>query len=318
MKPLKIGNLKLKNRLFLAPMVDVTDVAYRVLCRKAGAAIGYTEMLYADAILHARAKQKVAKIMKFVDDERPIGLQVTGSSVGEFEKLARVKELGNYDLIDVNCGCPSSRITGNEAGSYLLKTPSKIGEMISALKKEHEIVTAKIRLGFNENNCVEVAKKVEKAGADLLTVHCRLARQKNSEPADWKWLAKIKREIGIPVVGNGGVVSGESAAEMLDIADGAMVASAAIGNPLIFREILRYLKTGKEKEISSEERIGEFRKYLELAKKYDVVDFGRIKYVGGSFLKGFDGAAKKRGEFMKCKSFGEVREFVGAFNGGLF
>ena len=309
MAVLKIGNIKLKNRLFLAPMVDVTDCAYRLLCRKYGASMAYTEMIYVDAILHENLRTK--KLMTIASaGDRPVGLQVTGNNLVEFTKFSKLKLLYDYDLIDINCGCPSSRIVGNEAGSYLLKTPEKIGEMIKVLKDAGHIVTAKIRLGYKNNNVLEVSKVVEKAGADLLTIHARTAEQRSSSLPDWSWISKVKKEIGIPVVGNGGVVSGESASRMLDICDGAMVASAAIGNPFIFRSILSYMKAGKEKEVTKNERVECFSEYVKLSEKYGVFDMSRVKYLGSNFLKGFDGASKARSALMVVKTKDEIGEFV--------
>ncbi len=306
---LKIGDIKLKNRLFLAPMVEVTDCAYRLLCRSEGAAMAYTEMIYVDAILHENSRtQNLMKIAGKKD--RPVGLQITGNNLAEFVKLSKLKVLDDYDLIDINCGCPSSRIVGNEAGSYLLRTPDKIGDMIKVLKDAGHIVTAKIRLGFKNNNVLEVSKAVEKAGADLLTIHARTSEQKNSDKPDWDWISKVKKEIGIPVVGNGGVLNGESASKMLDICDGAMVATGAIGNPFIFREILRYLKTGKEKEITKKDRLSGFSEYVQLAQKHDVFEMSRIKYIGSNFFKGFDGASVARVNLMKCKSVSDVNALL--------
>lgn len=306
---LKIGNIKLKNRLFLAPMVEVTDCAYRMLCRNEGAAMAYTEMIYVDAILHKNSR--TLNLMKIAGKEdRPVGLQVTGNNFSEFEKFSKLKVLEDYDLIDINCGCPSTRIVGNEAGSYLLKNPEKIASMIKVLKDNGHIVTAKIRLGFKNNNVIEVSRAVEKAGADLLTIHARTAQQKYTDAPDWSWIAKVKSEIGIPVVGNGGVVNGETASKILDICDGAMVASAAIGNPFVFREILRYLKTGKEKEIGKIDRVNGFLDYIDLAKKYDVLEMSRVKYIGSKFLKGFEGSSNVRVELMKSKSINDVKEML--------
>ena len=309
MSVLRIGNIKLKNRLFLAPMVDVTDCAFRLLCRQQGASMGYTEMIYVDAILHENERTK--KLMTIGGKEdRPLGLQVTGNNLTEFTKFSKLKLLQDYDLIDINCGCPSVKITGNEAGSYLLRTPDKIGQMIRVLKDAGHIVTAKIRLGYKNNNVLEVSKIVEKAGADLLTIHARTSEQRSSEPADWSWITKVKKEIGIPVVGNGGVVNGETAKKMLDIADGAMIASAAIGNPFIFRSILDYIKTGKEKEITRSERLTCFSEYIKLAEKYRVFEMSRAKYLGANFLKGFDGATKARSALMAVKSKEEMNELL--------
>ncbi|MEK6793032.1 MAG: tRNA-dihydrouridine synthase, partial [Nanoarchaeota archaeon] len=307
MSILRIGNIKLKNRLFLAPMVDVTDCAYRVLCRKYGASMAYIEMIYVDAILHENERTKKLMTVGGVED-RPVGLQVTGNNLVEFTKFSKLKLLENYDLIDINCGCPSSRIVGSEAGSYLLKTPNKIGEMIKVLKDSGHIVTAKIRLGYKNNNVLEVSKVVEKAGADLLTIHARTAEQKYNSLPDWSWISKVKKEIGIPIVGNGGVVDGESASRMLEICDGAMIASAAIGNPFIFRSVLSYIKTGKEKEVTKNERLSCLSECVKLAEKYDVFDLSRAKYIGSSFMKGFDGASSARMELMKCKSIKDIAE----------
>ncbi len=309
MSSLKIGNVVLKNRLFLAPMVDVTDCAFRLLCRKQGASMAYTEMIYVNAILHENLPTKNLMKIGGVED-RPLGLQVTGNNSNEFSKFSKLKLLEDYNLIDINCGCPSVKIVGSEAGSYLLNDPDKIASFIKVLKDQGFIVTTKIRLGFKNNNVIEVSKKIEKAGADLLTIHARTAEQRNSEPADWSWISKVKQEIGIPVIGNGGIVNGKTAKEMLEIADGAMIASSSIGNPFVFREILRYLKTGKEKEITKKERASSFSEYLKLASKYEVVDLSRIKFLGSGFLKGFDGASNARAEMMKLKSFDDIDMFI--------
>ncbi len=308
-KEIKIGKLKLKNNLFLSPMVDVTDLAYREICRNAGAAMAYTEMLYIDAILHENAKTK--QLMKIDKGEKPIGLQVTGNNEEEFKKFAKLKELKNYDLIDINCGCPSIKITGNEAGSFLMKTPEKIGRMVTILKNEGYIVTVKIRLGFKKNNAIEVAKIIEKAGADAITVHARLATHGRDIPADWKWIKKVKEGIGIPVIGNGDIFSGKDAVRMMEVTgcDGVMIARGAIGDPYIFQRVLEYLKTGKEKEFDIKKNIVAFNEYLKLVEKYDIIDMGRVKYLGGKFIRGFDGAAKVRNDFSKLKSFEEVKEF---------
>ena len=309
MKKFSFANLRLKHPLFLAPMVDVTDCAFRILCRKQGASMAYTEMLYTNAILHEN--KPTLKLMTIGGKlDRPLGLQVTGNNVSEFTKLSKLSVLQNYDLVDINCGCPSVKIVGSEAGSYLLKDPDKIASMIRVLKEKGLTVTAKIRLGYKLNNVMEISRKIELAGADLLTIHARTSEQRNSEPADWSWISKVKKEVGIPVVGNGGVVNGKTASDMLEIADGAMIASAAIGNPFIFRSILGYLKKGEEKEITKKERISAFSDYLNYAQKFDVFDISRVKYLGANFLKGFDGASQARSGLMALRDAGDIKKFV--------
>ena len=309
-KELRIGKLKLRNNLVLAPMVDVTDLAYREICREAGAGMAYTEMIYIDAILHENEKTK--RLMKTSKMDNPIGLQVTGKNEEEFSKFAKLKEIKKFDLIDINCGCPSIKITGNEAGSYLLKTPLKIGKMIKILKKEGFIVTAKIRLGFDKINVLEVAREIEKSGADALSVHARLAIHGRDIPADWKWIAKVKKIVKIPVIGNGDLFSGKDAGKMFleTDCDGIMIARAAIGDPLIFSRVLNYFKTGEEEKSDFMDNFKMFKKYLRLVEKYEIVDLERIKYLGGKFIKGFNGAASLRNELVKLKSLEEIGAFV--------
>lgn len=311
MKSFKIGKLKLKNKLFLAPMVDVTDLPFRLLCRRAGAAMAYTEMVYVDALLHENAP--TLRMVKTCKEDSPLGLQITGNEIKEFEKfVSRPKLWKNFDLIDLNCGCPSTRIVGTRAGSYLLKEPEKIGEIIRVLKKIGKPVTAKIRLGYLKNNVLEIARVVEAAGADALTVHARLSNEPYGKKADWGEIARVKKILSIPVIGNGDVLDADSAKKVLEICDGAMIARGAIGDSLIFRRILNYLENGFVDEGDWKENFMQFGEYLKLEKEFfgDGADFGKIKYVGGKFLRGFAGASQKRDEFMKLKSWEEIEKFT--------
>lgn len=348
-------------------MVDVTDLPYRIICRRAGASLAYTEMIYIDAILHSNKKTELLMRNIKGKDDRPLGLQITGNSEAEFEKFVLSKKWKDFDLIDLNCGCPSIRITGNSAGSYLLKNPDKIARMISILRKTGKPVTAKIRLGFKDNNVLDVARAVEHAGADALTVHARLAVHGSNVAADWNWLQKVRKVVKIPLIGNGDVFSGKDAAKILEICDGVMIARGAIGDPLIFERVLNYLsdlssernvisapptrpklvsrfstrKINKKiiegkinKNIRDRELIDKsvsgladdlsdekfdfarnleiFKEYLKLESKYygSDVDLGRVKYVGGKFLRGFDGAAKFREELMRCKDIEKIEKIV--------
>ena len=287
-------------------MVDTTDLPYRLICRKSGAGMAYIEMLNINAILHEN--EKTLNLLKTSPDDKPSGIQITGPTIKEFQAV--IPYLKPYDIIDINCGCPSIRTLDNASGSYLLKTPKKIASFIRILKDAGYTTTAKIRLGFKNNNVLKVAKEIEKAGADALTVHARLSWHSNKVPADWSWIAKVKDNIGIPVIGNGDIHNGQEAEKMLEIADGAMIARAAIGDPLIFSRIQHYLKTGKEEPFNFKANIKSFSDYLELSKKHNVIDMHRIRSLGAHFIRNEQGSAKLRSEFMKLKKFDDALEFT--------
>lgn len=308
MKNLKIGDLKLENPLFLAPMVDVTDLAYRLICRKSGCAIAYTEMLQVEALKNALGEKSFKLKMLTNSKDKPLGIQITGRNVSHFGDI--VPELRKYDLVDLNCGCPGHLTIDHGSGSYLMKNPDKISQIIKLLKDNNLIVTAKIRLGFSKNNVLELAKKINSAGADALTLHPRLASDGRDIKADWSWFSKVKDNIGIPLIGNGDVFKPQDASKLLEVCDGVMIARGAIGNPLIFKQTLDYLKTGKIKEISFEDNLKFYLEYINLAKKYDLLRMSKLKYIGGKFLRGFDGAPEKRNSFMKIKSFEDIEKFI--------
>lgn len=306
MKTLKISNIKLKNPLVLAPMLDITNLPYRLICRKAGASLAFTEMIYSSAITHEN--KKTLDMMRTAKEDKPLGIQITANSIPEFKSV--IPFLKSYNLVDLNCGCPSDKIAGNKAGAFLLNKPEKIAESIKILKQAGIPVTAKIRLGFKKNNVLKVAKAIEKAGADAITLHARLASQGYDIPADWKWIKKVKDAIGVPLIGNGDVLTEESASEMLDIADGAMIARAAIGDPLIFNRIIHYLKTGKKKEFSFKDNIKAFQDYLSLSEKHKPLNLTQIKHLSSKFIRSIPGASTYREKLMHLTSIKEIKTFT--------
>lgn len=306
MNSLKIGNVKIKNPLFLAPMVDVTDTAFRMICRRCGAGMAYTEMIHVQSLIHGEKGLKYKTLTN--SDDKPLGIQITGSNAKDFTKV--IPKLRNYDLVDLNCGCPGHLTLDNFSGAYLMKSPEKIFSIIKLLKDNGLTTTAKIRLGFNKNIVMKLAKKIESAGADALTIHARLASQGRGGNADWKWFSKVNEKTGIPLIGNGDVNSPEKAAELLEITDGVMIGRAAIGNPLIFKQTLDYIKKGKYKENNFKENLVLYLDYIKLSGKYDLLKMSKAKYIGGKFIRGFEGAPEKRNEFMNLKSFAEIKSFV--------
>lgn len=310
MKKLEIGALKLKNPLILAPMLDITNLPFRLLCRKAGCSLAFTEMIYSSAITHKN--KKTLEMMKTTKKDSPLGIQIAANTLKEFEST--LPYLKPYDIIDINCGCPSNKIMGNQAGAYLLKNPKKIAKIVKALKKSKKPVTAKIRLGFKKNNVIKTAKLIEKAGANAITIHPRLASQDYNIRADWKWIKKVKNTVGIPVIGNGDILTEEDAAKMLDIADGAMIARAAIGDPFIFERVQYYLKTGKKKEFDFKKNIGAFQKYIDLSEKYKLTHLAKIKYLGAKFIRNIPKATDYRKKIMQLNSITKIKSLIKQIN----
>ncbi|MAG38151.1 tRNA dihydrouridine synthase DusB [Candidatus Pacearchaeota archaeon] len=309
-KKIKIGPLLLKNPIILAPMVDVTDSAYRQLCISQGCSLVFTQMLYTSQIINENPKTK--ELMSFSKSERPIGIQITGSSLEEFK--ACLPYLKPYDVIDLNCGCPSLKITGNQAGSYLLNNPDKIVKIIKLLKTAfpEKTITAKIRLGFKKNNVMKIAKAIEKAGADAITIHPRLATQGSSVPADHKWTKALVTALKIPVIANGDIFSGKDALSILQQTgcSAVMIARGAIGDPTLFSRINHYLKTNSEPKRNQKKNIKLFLEYLKISKKYKISDLARVKYIGVQFIKDFKDSAKCRAEFSKLKSMKEIELYI--------
>jgi len=309
MKKLKISDISLTNPVVLAPMLEITNLPFRLICRKAGASLGFTEMVYASAIIHRN--KRTLNMIKSSKEDSPLGIQITANNTIEIKKAL---DCMKSKFVDLNCGCPSDRIIGNKAGAYLLNSPEKIAEMIKTMKKFATVITVKVRLGFKKNNAIKLAKTIEKAGADAITVHARLASQGYDFPADWNWLKKIKESIGIPVIGNGDILTGEDAAKILDITDGAMIARAAIGDPLVFERIIHYLKTGKEKEFNFKKNILAFKDYLKLSEKHKFTNLAQIKYLGSKFIRNIPKASTYRDKLMHLSSIDEINNFIRTIN----
>lgn len=310
LNPLKIGSIVLKNPLILAPMVDVTSLPFRLLCRKYGCSLASTEMVYTNALLNKN--QPTENMIKTNSKDNPLALQITGNSPKEFEKAVPLLKKHPCKIIDLNCGCPSTRIVGTQAGSYLLKDPKKISQIIKILKKTGKPVTVKIRLGFLKNRGLQIAKIIEKAGAQAITVHARLSNHPYSIPAQWSEIAKIKAELKIPVIANGDILSPESALSVLNETNcsGLMFARGALSNPMIFKQTLDFLKTGKYKPLTKSDRFKLFNEYLSLCKSTRIVELQKIKYLGSHLLSGFPGASQIRNKLMQLKSFEEIVNFT--------
>ncbi|MBU0472130.1 MAG: tRNA dihydrouridine synthase DusB [Nanoarchaeota archaeon] len=299
---------KLKNKAILAPMAGVTDVAFRALARDYGAALTYTEFVSSAGIV--RGNMETLRMLKVDSSEKPIGVQLFGSSTEEVVKAAILLE-NKFDVIDINCGCPAYKVIKTGAGSDMLRKPELIGELVgkvvSAVKKP---VTVKLRLGTDSKNinALKVARIVEDAGASAITVHGRTARQGYSGNADWDIIRKVKESVNIPVIGNGDVFKPQDFKERLEESgvDYIMIGRAAMTNPYIFRQIIDYLDLGVYEWADKKEI---FKAYIKKAENYNI-DYQQVKNHALSFTKGLVGGKNLRTELVKCKTIEDVKKFM--------
>ncbi len=240
---LKIGNVSIDNNLILAPMAGVTDLPFRLLCKEQGAGLLCMEMISAKAIYYNN--KNTIELMEIHEEELPVSLQLFGSDPVIISEMAKRIEERPFSILDINMGCPVPKVVNNGEGSALMKNPRLIGEIVEkTVKAIKKPVTIKIRKGFDEGhvNAVEIARIAEASGAAAIAVHGRTREQYYTGKADWDIIRQVKEAVKIPVIGNGDVVSAETAQKLVDETgcDGIMIGRAAQGNPWIFRQIKVY------------------------------------------------------------------------------
>ena len=258
--------------IILAPMAGITDLPFRILCKEQGADVMVTEMISAKALFYGN--KNTLPLMQTEEEEKPIGVQIFGSEPELMGEMAHKIEDKGFSYIDINMGCPVPKVVNNGEGSALLKNPNLIEEIVrkvsSAISKP---LTVKVRIGFENEpvDIVEIAKRIEDAGAAALAVHGRTRQQYYSGTADWDTIRRVKEAITIPVIGNGDVDSPLKAEALVKQTgcDAVMVGRAVRGNPWLFRELNHYFRTGELLERPSVEEIREMilrhaRKQIEL------------------------------------------------------
>ncbi len=246
-KTLQIGNLTIPGILSLGPMAGVTDLPFRLLCKEQGASLLCTEMVSAKGILYNN--KNTEPLITIDEKERPIALQLFGSDPKIMSEMAKRIEERNFDILDINMGCPVPKVVNNGEGSALMKDSKRVGEIVKAISTAiQKPVTVKIRKGFGEDdrNAVEIAKVIEANGGAAIAVHGRTREQFYHGKADWSIIKEVKEAVSIPVIGNGDINSPEDGKRMLEETgcDGIMIARGAQGNPWIFHQIKEYLEQG--------------------------------------------------------------------------
>ncbi len=240
---MKIGNIDLGSRpLLLAPMEDVTDIGFRLLCKRYGASMVYTEFVSAEALV--RSIRSTMSKLTICDEERPVGIQIYGRDKDAMVEAARIVERAKPDVIDLNFGCPVKKVAGKGAGAGMLRNiPLMLEITREVVKAVNTPVTVKTRLGWDAENIIieDLAEQLQDCGIQALTIHGRTRSQMYTGEADWSWIGKVKANprLHIPVIGNGDIASPKQAKEAFEQygVDAVMIGRATFGRPWIFKEI---------------------------------------------------------------------------------
>lgn len=316
MGKLKIGNVVLENNVILAPMAGVTDLPFRLLCRRMGAGLVCMEMVSAKAIFYNN--KNTEELLTIHPDEVPVSLQLFGSDPKILADMAKRIEERPFSLLDFNMGCPVPKVVNNGEGSALMKEPKLVEEILSGLVRAvDKPVTVKIRKGFNESCCnaVEIARIAEGCGVAAIAVHGRTREQYYSGRADWDIIGQVKHAVKIPVIGNGDVDSPRAAKALLEQTgcDGVMIGRAAQGNPWIFRDTVAFLETGdlpEPPDRQEKKRMVLEHADLQLKAKGEYTAVREMRKHLAWYTAGMPHSARFRQTINSMESFGELMKGV--------
>lgn len=309
---LDIGSVKLANNLILAPMAGVSDGPFRLLCSEQGAGLVCMEMISAKALTYHN--KKTEDLLRTQPEERPVSLQLFGSDPGCMEEAVHLIDDRDYDILDINMGCPVPKVVKNGEGSALMKDP-KLAHMIiqRCVKASSKPVTVKIRKGFDEDhvNAAEIAGIAEEAGAAAVAVHGRTREQYYSGTADWDIIARVKQEVSIPVIGNGDLTDADSVRRMYEHTgcDGFMIARAARGDPWIFDRILNNNNGPKPPfNVVADMLLRHARLQIEWQGEY--IGIRQMRKHAAWYVAGYPGAAGFRGAINEICTYEQLKSVI--------
>lgn len=313
---MKIGNVELANNVFLAPMAGVTDLAFRAICKSFGCGLTYTEMVSAKGMYYK--SENTREMLKLAPGEKPAAMQIFGSDADIMASIAMEVQQAGADIIDINMGCPTPKIIKNGDGSALMKKPELVAEIVRKVSAAVTVpVTVKIRKGWDENsvNAVEIAKIAEQNGAKAVTVHGRTREQFYSGKADWNIIKLVKQAVSIPVIGNGDVVSPQTAEQLLQQTgcDGVMIGRGAEGNPWIFKSVIEYLKSGvllPEPSYEEKAKMAMYHLSQLIALKGEVIGVKEMRKHLAWYLKGMPGSSAIKAEVFKLDEAKDVEQLL--------
>ena len=314
----EVGNIKIKNKVVFAPMAGVSNISFRTIIKEMGAGLIYSEMISTMGIKYG--SQKTIDLINFNETERPISIQIFGNDIDSFIKAAKYIE-DNYhpDIIDINMGCPVPKIAlKSQAGSALLKNPDKIYEIVKqVVENTNTPISIKIRSGWDENsiNAVEVAQKIEQAGASLIAIHARTRSQGYSGKANWDIIKQVKENVSIPVIGNGDIKTIYDAKKMLDETkcDAIMIGRATLGNPWFIKECVEYIENNKIIDPpTNTEKIDMIEHHYELLKKYtsEKQALLEIRMHALWYIKGLPNIKEYKNKITSCKTEQEFKNLL--------
>ncbi len=313
MSKLIIGDVELNSNIILAPMAGVTNQAYKNIVRQFGDNLMCTEMVNDKAILHGNSR--TLKMLEIEPQEHPVAIQLFGSGVDTMRDAAIfIEKNTDFDILDINMGCPAPKIVKNDSGSKILLDPDKVYNILKAIVDAVSMpVTVKMRIGWDDENIniIQNSINAEKAGVKAITIHGRTTKQYYSGVADWEIIKKVKEAVSIPVIGNGDIDTPERAKEMLEYSkvDGIMIGRAAMGNPWLFREVDYYLNEGVELEQPSiqekmDTAIKHFNKLIET--KGERIAINEMRGQAALYLKGIKNSSHYKREIQKVNTVDEM------------